>query len=110
MPTFRRACLLAALVAALWVPIALSTGGVRFRVAGIRISAHSVTNPIVVTAIGIVAAWALAPAGAKRRTLAADLRVVLGVRMLAAAARAARRLASWLPPMVGGAAAVAVIA
>ena len=56
------------------------TGGFRVESGSLRLSARGATNPLILAFLSLAAAWVLAPAGARRATLATDL-AALGIRV-----------------------------
>jgi hypothetical protein len=90
-----------AVLALAWAAIAAYTGGFRLQFGGLRLSARGARNPLLAAAAGLVIAWALGPAGARRQALAADL-AVLGVHIPAWART------PWAATVVAAVAALAV--
>ena len=63
-----------ALLAAAWAAILLLTGGIAFSVGPLHVSSRNARNPALAALLLLAGAAASAPAGARRRTLAADFR------------------------------------
>lgn len=73
----RRTSLGVAAVAAIWAALIGVSGGLSVKVAGVRITSHSVVNPILLALIAVaVAAWLARPA--TRATIVGDLGAGLG--------------------------------
>jgi hypothetical protein len=69
----RQSCVLLALTAVAWSIVAGVTGGVRFQAGGVRISARGMQNPLLAAVLAALLGLTLAPAGARWRTVAAEL-------------------------------------
>jgi hypothetical protein len=66
-----------AVAAAAWSVLLIVTGGISFDIGALHVSSRNVRNPAIGAVLAlIVAAW-LAPAGARRRTIAADVSSIL---------------------------------
>jgi hypothetical protein len=55
------------------------TGGTRVQLGGIRLSSRGPRNPALITLIGFLLAWALAPSGQRLRTLATEYSRLLDI-------------------------------